>query len=89
MQQRPVAHWLRRRADRPGSQGVRNSTLDGRSEHSTHTRDGPLPAGWCPHSTDAHRRLNLYLRLLCHFQRVIDLDAQVSHGAFQFRVAEQ
>jgi hypothetical protein len=37
-----------------------------------------------PHSTDADRRLNLYLRLLCHFQRVVDLDAQVPHGAFQF-----
>jgi Integrase core domain len=35
------------------------------------------------------RRLNLYLRLLCHFQRVVDLDAQVPHGAFQFSVDQQ
>jgi hypothetical protein len=42
-----------------------------------------------PHSTDADRRLNLYLRLFCHFQRIVDLDAQVPHSALQLRVTEQ
>jgi len=52
-------------------------------------RERQLMAGWRSHSTDADRPLNLYLRLLCHFQRVVDLDAQVPHSALQFRVTEQ
>lgn len=31
----------------------------------------------------------LYLRLLRDFESIIDFDAQVSHGAFQLRMAEQ
>lgn len=35
------------------------------------------------------RSLRSNFRLLGHLQRVIDLDAQVPHGAFELRMAKQ
>ena len=34
-------------------------------------------------------RLRLHLRLFCHFERIINFDTQVPHGAFQLAMPEQ
>jgi hypothetical protein len=37
----------------------------------------------------ANRPVRLHLSLFGDLQRVVDLDSEVSHGAFKFRMAEQ
>ena len=48
----------------------------------------PVVAGQRPRgAADRRAGPRLYLRLFCHFERIIDFDAQVPHGAFKLALS--
>lgn len=53
----------------------------------------PANVGFWPNSDRIQRPLfratSLHLGLLCHFERIIDFDAEIANGAFQFAVTKQ